>query len=128
MHHPAVERLFKYLPGIMARYYNCEFYLVGSAQTNSNPRDIDIIVKVPDDLFHCMYGNYGTLKETIENWSIAIDKWDFSSNVWKLWAKDISKQGRELTMFVGRQVDFKTQPASYFETINKTRTLIPSVF
>lgn len=123
-YHPSVKRLIKYLPGIVARYYNCEFYLVGSAQFNPNPRDIDIVVKIPDDLFFAMYGT-GDKKESIETWVHAIDFWEFnSSEIWKNWAKDIAKQGKELTMIAMRQVDFKTHPASYFVTIDKPKTLL----
>ena len=104
----------------MARYYNCPFYLVGSAQFEEDPR--------PDVLFLNMYGDGVKLNETIETWAVAVDKWHFESHIWKMWAKDISKQGKEMTMIAKRQVDFKTQPSSYFQTILKPRVLIPTIF
>lgn len=112
----------------MARYYGCDFYLVGSAQYHPNPRDIDIVVKIPDELFLNMYGDGGALGETLDTWAHAVDKWEFTSNIWKMWARDIAKQGKELTMIATRQVDFKTHPATYFETINKQRTYLPPVW
>lgn len=109
------------MPAIIARYYGCPAYLVGSARYETNPRDIDIVIKIPDELFLHMYGDAGIYGETIETWADAVDKWQFNSRIWKMWAKDIAKQGRELTMIAMRQVDFKTQPDSYFETIKKER-------
>jgi hypothetical protein len=123
--HPTVEKLMIPIQGIIARYYGCEFYIVGSALKDPNPRDIDIVVRVPDDLFLAMYGND---KDTIQTWADDVDNWRFQSNIWKLWARDISKQGKELTFLTGRQVDFKTQPASYFDTIQKPKQLIKKQF
>ena len=122
-YHPTVKRCLAALPGIMARYYDCDFYLVGSAQTSLDPRDIDIVVNVPDELFLAMYN---AKNETIETWATAVDSWTFKSEMWNLWARDISKQGKELTMLAGRQVDFKTHPSSYFWSIDKMKTLINS--
>lgn len=113
------------IQGIIARYYGCDFYIVGSALRDPNPRDIDIVAKIPDDLFLAMYGND---KDTIQIWIDDVESWTFQTEIWKLWARDIAKQGKELTFLAGRQVDFKTQPASYFDKIYKPRYLIERNF
>ncbi len=123
--YPIIEKLLVPIQGIIARYYGCEFYIVGSALNNPDPRDIDIVAKIPDELFLAMYGNS---KDTIQIWADDVDNWRFQSDIWKLWARDISKQGKELTFLIGRQVDFKTQPASYFDTIQKPKLLIKCNF
>lgn len=123
--YPIIEKLLVPIQGIIARYYGCEFYIVGSALNNPDPRDIDIVAKIPDELFLAMYGNG---KDTIQTWADDVDNWRFQSEIWKLWARDISKQGKELTFLIGRQVDFKTQPASYFDTIQKPKLLIKCNF
>ena len=123
--HPTIEKLMIPIQGIIARYYGCDFYIVGSALRDPNPRDIDIVAKIPDDLFLAMYGND---KDTIQIWIDDVESWTFQTEIWKLWARDIAKQGKELTFLAGRQVDFKTQPASYFDKIYKPRYLIERNF
>lgn len=94
---PCVERAIHHAPSVSARYYAMPMYLVGSALTSADPRDIDLVVVIPDDLFQAMFEG-GT-----------------ESDFWKRWAGDCAKQSRELTMLCRRQVDFRTQPQKVFE-------------
>lgn len=101
-----VERAIHHASSVSARYYALPLYLVGSGLTSPDPRDIDLIVQVPDELFQAMYEG-GDEKA-----------------FWKRWAGDCAKQGLELTMLCRRQVDFQTQPQKVFERINKPRVRV----
>lgn len=124
--HPSVQHLINIIPAISTRYYGCTCWLVGSAQKKEavNPRDIDLVIVVPDSLFLAMYA--GDSCDTVETWVDSVENWrSFDSFIWKEWARDVSKQGKELTLIVKKQVDFKTQPESYFLSFNnKPKTKI----
>ncbi len=111
-----VTRASIYSHALSARYYGLPVYLVGSALRDPDPRDIDIVIPVPDDLFLSMYGD---AEDTLVDWADAIraPRVDLPKQ-WLRWARDCAKQGRELTYFCHRQVDFKTQPQTYFDTFN----------
>lgn len=111
---PCVERASIYSHALSARYYGLPVYLVGSALRDPDPRDIDIVIPVLDDLFLAMYGD---LTDTLAGWQsgIRVPHADLPKT-WLRWAKDCAKQGRQMTYFCRRQVDFKTQPQSYFDT------------
>jgi hypothetical protein len=120
--HPTVQQLIAIIPAISARYYGCSCWLVGSSQHKEakNPRDIDLVICIPDELFLAMYA--GDSCDTIETWIDSVENWkSFNSFIWKEWSRDISKQGKELTLAVKKQVDFKTQPESYFSSFNKPK-------
>ena len=109
-----VVRAALYAHALSARYYGLPVLLVGSALRDPDPRDVDIVIPVPDDLFLAMYGGPA---DTLAEWQSSV--WAPSTNLpkqWLRWAKDCAKQGREMTFFCRRQVDFKTQPQSYFDT------------
>ena len=110
-HTACVLRAWRFANALSARYYGCPVYLVGGATSDPDPRDIDIVVPVPDPLFVSMYadGDPGELA----NWSNGMDM-RIATPAWKRWARDCAKQGRELTLFCARAVDFKTQPESHF--------------
>jgi hypothetical protein len=107
-----VRRAAAYARALSARYYGCPVYLVGSALTDPDPRDIDIVIPVPDDLFSAMYGDSDP--KSPARWRDGMyfyEPWP----VCRRWMRDVAKQGRELTLFCGRAVDFKTQPQSFFD-------------
>ena len=120
--HPTVKKMLSHIQGIIARYYGFDFFIVGSALQKENPRDIDVVACIPDKFFIHMYGTPDV--DTIQDWINDVEEWKFQTSIWKSWAEDIAKQGRELTLLAGKQVDFKTQPESYFLAIHKPKFLI----
>jgi hypothetical protein len=121
-------RLKKVIPVIRTRYYGCPVYLVGSALDKTYPRDVDVVIVVPDDLFLAMYGGSKARdnNETISTWIDCVNSYDTSKSsvLWSYWSRDIEKQGKELTYLCGLQVDFKTQPQTLFSSIEKPRQLV----
>lgn len=121
-------RLKKLIPVIKTRYYGCPVYLVGSALNKTYPRDVDVVIVVPDDLFLAMYGGSRAAKneESISTWIDCVNSYDTSKSpvLWSYWSQDIEKQGKELTYLCGLQVDFKTQPHTLFSSIDKPKQLI----
>ena len=112
-------RVWAQASGLSARYFGCPVYLVGGSlrKGNDDPRDIDIVVAMPDDLFVCSYGEQALQVGAIQR---ELDLWEVSKNdanpapIWHRWARDCAGQSRLLTLSVGRAVDFKTQPQRSF--------------
>jgi hypothetical protein len=111
-----VERLRAQAPSLSMLYFGCPVYLVGGALTDPDPRDLDVVVPLPDDLFVQSYG------EGRDGWNadktfLAIGAWcDGRQNpdppaIWRRWARDCAKQSEWLTAACHRRVDFKAQPA-----------------
>jgi hypothetical protein len=94
---------------LSARYFLCPVYLVGGAVTDSDPRDVDLVIPIPDDLFKTMYGMFPGEKYEMEDASNP-------SKHWRRWARDCAKQSRVLTLACIRAVDFKTQSQTTFAT------------
>jgi hypothetical protein len=109
---PCVLRAWIYSHALSARYYGCPVYLVGGALTDPDPRDLDIVVRVPDALFLAMYCDG---KGDIAGWHDGKRESDPPTH-WRRWARDCAKQGAQMTHFCARAVDFKTQPATFFAT------------
>lgn len=95
---------------LSARYYGAPVYLVGSAVTSADPRDLDLVVILPDDLFVCCYGDRGEAQ--------ALNVWRYGPGhpdrtepppIWMRWARDVAKQSAQLTAEMHRAVDFKVQ-------------------
>jgi hypothetical protein len=107
-----VRRAAAYAHALSARYYGCPVYLVGSAIVDPDPRDVDIVIPIPDHLFAAMYGDAD--RESYGKWFGGMYTED-PPPVCRRWARDVAKQGRELTLFCARAVDFKTQPRSFFD-------------
>ena len=97
---------------LSARYYGAPVYLVGSAVTSDDPRDLDLVVILPDDLFVCCYGDRG---DTIQTWRYGVGHPDHPGPVaiWRRWARDVARQGANLSVEMHRAVDFKTQPETF---------------
>ena len=95
---------------LSARYYGAPVYLVGSAVTSDDPRDHDLVVILPDDLFVCCYGDRGETH--------ALNQWRYGPSlpdraeppaIWRRWARDVARQGANLTAEFHTAVDFKVQ-------------------
>lgn len=108
------DRLRRAANSLSARYYGAPVYLVGSALTDEDPRDLDVVVVVEEELFLAMYAGPG---ETYQTW---IDGWSQAEPpaVWRRWARDGAKQGAMLTRILAHSVDFKVQALT--ETRNHT--------
>lgn len=115
---PFTLRVWAAASGISARYFGCPVYLVGGALRDPDPRDIDLIVALPDNLFAHSYGEHPWSVDGVRS---ELDAWECSKSdpnpapVWRRWARDCAKQSRLLTLATGRAVDFKTQPLRAFE-------------
>ena len=129
--HPAVLRAWARASGLSARYFGCPVYLVGGALHDPDPRDIDLIVAMPDDLFVSSYGDHP--------WQIGatqreLDEWEMSkananpAPVWRRWARDCAKQSRLLTTQCARAVDFKVQPQRAFDAHSGPRIRLDCAF
>lgn len=113
-HTPCVLRAWIYASALSARYFGLPVYLVGGALRDFDPRDLDVVIAVPDDLFRAMHGDpFG--KVDLARWSSGLRDANPPA-FWRRWARDCAKQSRAMTLFCGRTVDFKTQPQSYFDT------------
>lgn len=115
--HVFALRVWAQASGLSARYFGSPVYLVGGALRDDDPRDIDLVVAMPDDLFVCSYGDHpwriGAVHDELDAWESS--KGDVNpAPVWRRWARDCAKQSRALTLAVGRAVDFKTQPLRSF--------------
>lgn len=91
--------------GLSARFYGCPVYLVGSAVTREDPRDIDIVVVLPVDLFVAAYGDPGDdISAFHRAWAEQVP-----AAIWRRWAGECAKQGAAMTREFHRSVDFKVQ-------------------
>lgn len=109
---PHVIRAWIYSSALSARYYGAPVYLVGSAVTSRDPRDIDIVIPLADELFVACYGDPG---EDTALWRTGL-RTPSPPPIWRRWARDCAKQSYAMTMYVRRAVDFTTQPQSHFDT------------
>lgn len=91
---------------LSARYYGAPVYLVGSAVTSDDPRDIDVVVVLPVDLFVQCYGEPG---DTFRQHFVSGAHVDDPPALWRRWARDCAKQGAAMTAELHRAVDFKVQ-------------------
>jgi hypothetical protein len=111
---PCVIKAWKFASALSCRYYGAPVYLVGSALRDPDPRDIDIVVPLSDDLFvHC-YGDEGDDATTWKEFNEA-----HPPPMWRRWARDVSKTSAQMTMYCHRAVDFRTEPMNYFEEYEK---------
>ncbi len=99
----SLERAERHAWSLSARYFGCPVYLVGSALHDPDPRDIDMVVCVPDPLFEAMY-------QPGDPWvGTQPPEW------WSLWSRDCAKESRWMTERCMRTVDFTVQSATMFE-------------
>lgn len=130
-HNCFVLRAWNHANGLSARYFGCPVYLVGGALRDDDPRDIDLVVEVPDELFVCLYGDHPRQTGAINR---ELDAWEMSrcdanpAPIWRRWARDCAKQSRTLTLSVGRAVDFKVQPQRSFDAHTDPRVRLDCAF
>ncbi len=99
-------------------YFGCPVYLVGAGLHDPDPRDVDLVVPIPDALFFAMYADPAV--DTIAGWHEGHDTLD-PPQIWRRWARDCAKQNAALTRWCRRKVDFKTQPQSLFDSFTQPR-------
>ena len=91
---PFLKRIANQLYG----YYGGPVYLVGSALTDENPRDIDIKVVVSRKDFERLFGNY-------DHFAVEYSTGEFGDVAWK-WVDDRLKRCRILSEEIGQNIDF----------------------
>lgn len=112
-----VTRLRIKAPGTSALFFNAPLYLVGGALDDTNPRDLDVVIVLPDKLFVACYGDTEAWDE--DTTAKAVKQWEHDHDsgqperLWLRWARDCAKVSERLTRFCHRRVDFKVQPESY---------------
>ena len=82
----------------MAARFGGPVYLVGSALTKENPRDVDIRIVIPD---HDFFNRYDRLAS------------DFYTDRGPIWVEDVAKLGRDLLRtWHGLNLDLQVYPES----------------
>lgn len=107
------------------RYHGSPVYLVGSALHDEDPRDVDVVVVLPDELFWRTYLHPDHhIDWMIKHWKHqGIER--TPSRGWMRWARDCTKQARWLTCAIGGPiVDFKTQFESEAANYTGERKLV----
>lgn len=96
------------------RYHGSPVFIVGGALLDADPRDVDVVVLMPDELFWRAYG------WPDDNTTVGIKAWDAGHRspepprIWWRWARDCTKQASWLTKQIGGPlVDFKTLPVDW---------------
>jgi hypothetical protein len=77
-------------------------YLVGSSLHSENPRDVDIRIMLPDEVFEARYGDvYDWMAEGYRPvWGETRQKW----------ARDMGKLSMEATLCIRQNIDFQVYP------------------
>lgn len=88
----------------IASRFDAKVYLVGSVLYSDDPRDVDIRVVIPDDLFEARYGS--VLEWIDETWRTP---W---GECRQKWSRDIRKIGNDLARIYHLNIDFQIDPES----------------
>jgi hypothetical protein len=111
------------------RYHGSPVYLVGGAVREEDPRDADIIIIMPDELFWRAY----IYPDHSVDWMYK--EWRYQgmtaepSRCWLRWARDCSKQAAWLTRVIGGPiVDFKTQFETEAAAYDGPRVLLSATY
>lgn len=106
---PFVEELASKLEGwadqIFARY-GFPVYLVGSALTEQEPRDVDVIVLMPNDDWEARWGPITEYK--IARWSLKNKDWFMDTH--RKFCTDMGKLSARAARILGMNIDFRVQP------------------
>lgn len=104
---PELLRNFRSQANGLRGLYGEPVYLVGSAllEPNTKPRDWDIRIELPDDVFSVKYGN-------IDDWITEGENGNWSQVRWR-WSDDCVKQSRKISAALGLNVDFQVYPIGY---------------
>jgi hypothetical protein len=77
---------------------------VGSSLVKENPRDWDLLLFIPDDVFSKLYLEPKRFLEEGKTGAWSSERWD--------WAKDCVEIGRTLANISNKNIDFKIFPES----------------
>lgn len=121
---PCHLRALTYANALSARHFGAPVYLVGSAVWNPDPRDLDVVVVLDDELFVACYGEQADVASKWDDTALAV----WRTPMWRRWARDCAKTSTKMTLFCRRAVDFKTQPRCCFDTFHEKRIRLDSGF
>ena len=129
------QRLVAIAPSLSGLYFGCPIYLVGGALHDEDPRDVDVVAVVPDQLFLASYSeldawaNEQQIARSIDAWSLEYDNRlnTPKSKTWERWALDCAKHNARLTIALHKRVDFKVQPETVAAQIDHPRELLAKV-
>jgi hypothetical protein len=95
----------------IAKRYDSPVYLVGSALTKPNPRDVDVIVILSDEAFFKRYGC---------NWFEAVEK---TGTNWVKWNDEMIEVFHAFTI-PSILLDFKVESISWSDILHPTKPAI----
>lgn len=107
--HPDLIPLLVRFANEQAGWYQSPVYLVGSALTKKEPRDIDIRVPLANEDW---IGRYGGLAEWWEREGIT---GDWTEVRWR-WSEDCTRTTKRAWAITMLNVDFQVQPATHFHS------------
>lgn len=98
-------------------------YLVGSQLTKDNPRDVDLLIIIPDEEFVLRYINQHDAigendRQKCVQWGLRHINGLYNESNWK-WAKDISHKSLQGMRFARAYIDLKVYPQSYQDDYHK---------
>jgi len=94
----------------------CPFYLVGSALTNEDPRDIDLYGRMDNKWFEVHFGPIATWEEEGKT-----GRWGPARHSWSRLCVALTAWGVQMT---GLNLDVQVKPASNFDRHTKERALV----
>ncbi len=100
------KRLGGWANQIAARY-GFPVYLVGSALTETEPRDVDVRVVLSDDAFYARYG-IGPMRAEGQAWIGADEQHEGT----RRWHADMAKMARQAANVLHVNIDFQVQSES----------------
>lgn len=101
-------------------YYGHPVYLIGSQVTGaSDPRDVDVVVAIPDHQFSLRFGS-------ADKWCEEVATGMYTEIAWK-WSDDRVKRSLEGMRKTGLNIDFRCQPLSHFKQFSNIHDSFPPV-
>lgn len=111
------HKLVRWANSIRALYGH-PVYLVGSQITGSEePRDVDIIIAIPDDEFTIRFGD-------VNSWYQEGLTGEYTEIRWK-WAAECNKRWKEACLETELNIDFKIQPFGMFKGFEHVHKKFP---
>ena len=110
------DRLERYV-NHLASFYGHSVYLVGSQLYKEDPRDVDIVIIIPNSEFVLRYINQfetigHTDEEKCEQWTLRYQSGLYNESNW-VWAKDVSNKCLQAMKNIQMNIDFKVYPEYY---------------
>lgn len=94
---------------LIRAFYGHPVWLVGSQLTSETPRDVDLVVIVPDYEF-CLRFNIEV--EKLSQWILRFNNGIFDETHWA-WSDDVTKKSLNGMRYTGLPIDFKIYPEMY---------------